>query len=90
MRVVSLNAGLPRDVEWRGRTRPRRLSGRTGFYLAVEREGDVGPEDTITLIDRDPHGVRVAEITRLYVTKKFSRADVAVVSNALRVVVASP
>jgi MOSC domain-containing protein YiiM len=60
-------------------------SGRTGFYVAVEREGDVGAGDTIIPVDRDPHGVRVADITRLYVAKTFSRDDVAAVKNALNV-----
>jgi MOSC domain-containing protein YiiM len=60
-------------------------SGRTGFYLAVEQEGHVGAGDTITLVARDPHGVRVADITRLYVAKEFSRDDVAVVRSAMQV-----
>ena len=60
-------------------------SGRTGFYVAVEREGDVGAGDSITLVGRDPHGVRVADITRLYVAKTFSRDDVEVVRRALQV-----
>src|SRR5438093_2543840 len=60
-------------------------SGRTGFYLAVGREGDVGAGDPITLVARDPLAVRVSEITRLYVTKTYSRDDVAAVRTALRV-----
>jgi MOSC domain-containing protein YiiM len=60
-------------------------SGRTGFYLAVEREGEVGPGDTLTLRGRDPDGIRVADITRLYVAKTFSGDDVATVKRALRV-----
>jgi MOSC domain-containing protein YiiM len=60
-------------------------SGRTGFYLAVEREGDVGARDAIALVGRDPHGIRVADITRLYVAKTFSREDVAVVRHAMQV-----
>jgi MOSC domain-containing protein YiiM len=60
-------------------------SGRTGFYLAVREEGNVGAGDPITLIGRDPHGVRVADITRLYVAKKFSRDDIAAASRALLV-----
>lgn len=42
-------------------------SGRTGFYFAVEREGEVEAGDPITLIERDPHGIHVSDITRLYV-----------------------
>lgn len=42
-------------------------SGRTGFYFAVEREGEIGAGDTITRLARDKHGVTVADIVRLYV-----------------------
>jgi MOSC domain-containing protein YiiM len=38
-------------------------SGRTGFYLAVTREGEVGAGDEIRLLARDPNGVPVAELT---------------------------
>ena len=41
-------------------------SGRTGFYLSVEREGEVEAGDRIELIGRDEHHVSVADITRLY------------------------
>jgi MOSC domain-containing protein YiiM len=41
-------------------------SGRSGFYVAVLREGDVGAGDPIELTDRDDHGVTVSEITALY------------------------
>jgi MOSC domain-containing protein YiiM len=41
-------------------------SGRTGFYLSVQREGEVGAGDEIELIERDEHNVTVADITRLY------------------------
>jgi len=52
-------------------------SARTGFYLAVTREGSIGVEDDIVFLDRAPNSVSVAEITRLYVTKEFSAADAA-------------
>ena len=42
-------------------------SGRTGFYLAVLREGEVGAGDAIQLVARDELGVSIAEVTRLYV-----------------------
>ncbi len=42
-------------------------SGRTGFYLSVQREGEVGAGDEIELIGRDGNGVTVADILRLYV-----------------------
>src|SRR5438552_9593660 len=44
-------------------------SGRTGFYFAVIREGEVGAGDEIKVIARDPNGVPVSEITRLYIRK---------------------
>ncbi len=44
-------------------------SGRTGFYLGVTREGEVGAGDEIAVLARDPQGVSIAEITRLYVGK---------------------
>jgi MOSC domain-containing protein YiiM len=52
-------------------------SRRSGFYLAVTREGDVGAGDEIKVISRDPNGVPVSEITRLYAEKRYSNADVA-------------
>jgi len=42
-------------------------SGRTGFYLAVLREGEVGAGDAIQLVARDELGVSIAEVTCLYV-----------------------
>jgi len=42
-------------------------SGRTGFYFAVLREGEVGAGDVIQLLARDELGVSIAEVTRLYV-----------------------
>ena len=40
-------------------------SGRTGFYVAVLQEGDVGTGDTIELIRRDRNNITIADITRL-------------------------
>lgn len=40
-------------------------SGRTGFYLRVLEEGDIGAGDAIELVSRDPAAVTVAEMTRL-------------------------
>ena len=45
-------------------------SRRTGFYCAVIQEGELGAEDNITLLGRDPGGVTVADITRLYAFDK--------------------
>jgi MOSC domain-containing protein YiiM len=63
------------------------VSGRTGFYLAVTNEGEVGAGDAMRVISRDPDGVPVSEITRLYAEKRYSDADVAWVQRALRVAV---
>ncbi len=41
-------------------------SGRTGFYLAVLREGEVAAGDSIELLARDEHGVTVADVVSLY------------------------
>jgi MOSC domain-containing protein YiiM len=41
-------------------------SGRSGFYLSVTREGEVGAGDAIEFVARDPHGVTVADISALY------------------------
>src|SRR5205823_7270583 len=60
-------------------------NGRTGFYVAVMREGEVGAGDEIKVISRDSEAVPVSEITRLYVTKRFGEDDVASLRRALRV-----
>lgn len=44
-------------------------SRRTGFYLAVLKEGEVGAGSTIRRISRDSHGVTVADIAHLYANK---------------------
>jgi MOSC domain-containing protein YiiM len=41
-------------------------SGRSGFYLAVVREGEVGAGDPIEVTQREAHGVTVADIAALY------------------------
>jgi MOSC domain-containing protein YiiM len=60
-------------------------SGRTGFYLAVTHEGDVGAGDKFKVISRDSNAVSVSEITRLYIAKRYSDDDVTSVQRALRV-----
>jgi MOSC domain-containing protein YiiM len=61
------------------------VSGRTGFYFAVTREGEVGADDEIKLIARDPNLVPVSEITRLYIAKRYADADATSVRRALGV-----
>jgi MOSC domain-containing protein YiiM len=60
-------------------------SGRTGFYLSVAKEGEVGAGDEMTIIRNDPNGVPVSEILRLYAEKRYSDADVASLQRVLRV-----
>jgi MOSC domain-containing protein YiiM len=60
-------------------------SRRTGFYLAVTREGDVGAGDELLILSHDPNSVPVLEITRLYVTKNYLIEDVNQIQRALKV-----
>jgi MOSC domain-containing protein YiiM len=41
-------------------------SGRSGFYLAVSQEGEVGAGDAIEVTERDEHGLTVADVSALY------------------------
>jgi MOSC domain-containing protein YiiM len=41
-------------------------SGRSGFYLKVVQEGEVGVGDAIELISRDGHAVTVEDVANLY------------------------
>jgi MOSC domain-containing protein YiiM len=45
-------------------------SRRTGFYLRVVKEGELGAGDAIARLHRDPGNVTVADITRLYAFEK--------------------
>jgi MOSC domain-containing protein YiiM len=60
-------------------------SGRTGFYVAVVREGEVGAGDEMKVIAREPNAVPVSEITRLYVVKRYGEAEMRAVRRALGV-----
>ena len=60
-------------------------SRRTGFYVAVAREGEVGAGDEIRLVARDPNSVPLPWIFRLYVTKTFSADDIASAQRAVAV-----
>ena len=60
-------------------------SGRTGFYLAVTREGGVGAGDKIEPLAKDPNAVPVAEITRLYIAKRYDEDDTKSIRRALHV-----
>src|SRR5688500_13359759 len=49
-------------------------SQRTGFYLAVLKDGEVGIGDEFELLARDAHDVRVSDVTRLYTREKHNTA----------------
>ncbi|MGH9514517.1 MAG: MOSC domain-containing protein [Terriglobales bacterium] len=61
------------------------VSGRSGFYLAVTREGEVGAGDEMRPLAQDPNAVPVAAITQLYIAKRFSTEDLSLTQRALRV-----
>jgi MOSC domain-containing protein YiiM len=60
-------------------------SARTGFYLSVAKEGEVGAGDEMSIIHRDPNGVAVSEIMRLYAAERFDDDDAASARRILRV-----
>jgi MOSC domain-containing protein YiiM len=60
-------------------------SGRTGFYVLVAREGEVGAGDDVRRAARDPDGIPVSEITRLYLAKSYTAEDVTHIEQALRI-----
>lgn len=59
-------------------------SRRTGFYLALTREGDVGAGDALTLLSRDPHSISISDMTRLYVAKEYNSEDAHLVQRAAK------
>ena len=60
-------------------------SGRTGFYVTVVREGEVGAGDEMRMLAREANAVPVSEITRLYVAKRYGEVEIGAVRRALRV-----
>jgi MOSC domain-containing protein YiiM len=60
-------------------------SGRTGFYVAVVREGEVGAGDEMKVMAREANAVPVSEITRLYVVKRYGEAEIRAVQRAMQV-----
>jgi MOSC domain-containing protein YiiM len=49
------------------------LSGRSGFYLSVEQEGEVGVGDSLELVSRNDDGITIAEMNLLFVREKCNR-----------------
>lgn len=60
-------------------------SGRSGYYVLVAREGEVGAGDEVRRIARDPNGIPVSDITRLYVAKRYTAQDRATIQRALQI-----
>ena len=58
-------------------------SGRTGFYVAVTHEGEVGEGDEVQTVSLDPVAIPVSEITRLYIAKRFTADDARIVERVL-------
>jgi MOSC domain-containing protein YiiM len=59
-------------------------SERSGFYVAVLKEGEVGAGDQIELIERGSFGVNVSDITRLY-ARDGDKENVAVLRRLLAI-----
>lgn len=49
------------------------LSERSGFYLSVEEEGEVKAGNVIEVISRDPAGITIAEMNRLFFREKYNQ-----------------
>lgn len=49
------------------------LSERSGFYLSVLKEGEVGAGDEFELLQKNASGVRVVDVTRLYSSRKGNK-----------------
>ena len=47
------------------------LSGRSGFYFSVEREGEVAAGDSFELLSREQDGMTIAEMNRLFFREKY-------------------
>jgi MOSC domain-containing protein YiiM len=47
-------------------------SRRTGFYLSVAVEGDLGAGDAIEVVDRHPAAVSIPELLRMYLKEDFA------------------
>jgi MOSC domain-containing protein YiiM len=48
------------------------LSGRSGFYFSVEQEGSVADGDGFELLQRNPGGITISEMNRLFVRDKYN------------------
>lgn len=55
-------------------------SGRTGFYFAVTKEGELTAGDSLALVAQDEHLVTVADVANLYVSDAASQEFLRLVS----------
>lgn len=47
-------------------------SRRTGFYMSVAVEGDIGAGDTIQIVERHPAAVSIRELLRMYLKERVA------------------
>jgi len=48
------------------------VSRRTGFYLAVAAEGELGAGDAIEIVERHPAAISIPELLRMYLKEDVS------------------
>jgi MOSC domain-containing protein YiiM len=60
-------------------------SGRSGFYLAVKKAGEVGAGDEFNVIARDPEAISIAQFNHLYIAKHHEPGDVAVIQRLMKI-----
>lgn len=60
-------------------------SGRSGFYFSVEREGTVTAGDSFEFLSRNPQGITIAEMNRVYAEDMYNQdlLDKAIATPAL-------
>lgn len=49
------------------------VSGRSGFYFSVEKEGEVAEGNSIELLSREYDGITIAEMNLLFVRERYNR-----------------
>jgi MOSC domain-containing protein YiiM len=49
------------------------VSGRSGVYFSVEKEGTVAPGDALEFLSRAPGGITIEEMNRLIATDRYDR-----------------
>jgi MOSC domain-containing protein YiiM len=60
-------------------------SGRSGFYVKVEKSGEVAAGDEITLLARDPEAISIADFNRLYLAHDHTPEDVETIQRLYRI-----